>query len=255
MEKSHQYAIIAVVAVALAAYVLSIPSDAEKLRNAMVSAVDSARTYKIEQEISVFMSGEVEGSSVQTSQSVVGQGATDLANRRMYMDVTLNTNTQSERDVQNISVYFIGDTTYVYSEGGVDKRVLDNSDIIWSKRTQIRQQADLMKNSKIELLPEDEGMYVIKVKPDAKKLVKYITDQSITGIDSPSLDDANVDALAGMMKRIEIFQWIGKNDNLPRKFTMNILLSGGGLERETNVTLRMYDYNIPVTIELPELEE
>ena len=99
-------------------------------------------------------------------------------------------------------------------------------------------------------IPEEEGMYVLRVKPDAKKLVEYISRQSIIGVDSPTLANAQVETISNMIQHIEITQWVEKNSFLPRKFRMRVLLEGSGVERETNITLDMYDYNKPADIRL-----
>lgn len=252
MKKSAQYTLIAVLLIVVAAFFLGEQTNAENIRDLMVDAVNGVKTYSIKTDIWIMTTGIADAENVDVLQTVSGTGATDILNRRMFQDSVIASISPDERDYQNIRIYFIENITYIFQGNESLVQYIPNSDLIWSKRTQIKQQADLLDNSDVELLPEEDGQYVLRVKPDSKKLVKYITSESIAGIDSPTLSTSQADKLASSIKHIDIVQWIEKESYLPSKFKMNILLEEGSIQRQTNITLYMSNYNEPVEIIPPE---
>jgi len=143
---------------------------------------------------------------------------------------------------------------------------------LWESRNQVDKQMELLNISKVELL-EDEKVngvdcYVLKLTPDIEKYWKTVMEQEGMSELMQNLRQNDSFDIGNMIKEISIKQWIAKDTKFPMKTEMQIkmVMSSEDLnipETKEKFTMTIdqtadmvfYDYNEPVTIELPKEAE
>lgn len=230
----------------------------DEIKEKTLSAVNSAQTYSFDTTILVKTSGVVQEIPVAITESIHGSGAVDNVNKKMFFDVSMNsTSPQSVgSSSQEMKVYLIGDVAYFTSQGSTVTEKVSDSEIIWSDRTHIKQQAKILSESKARVLSQEEvggvPAYVLQLTPDKEELVRYIAEQSSVAGAPLAVSDSQVANLSGMVEDFSIVLWVGKEDYLPRKFKLYMSLKSGQLSRDTTIVMYMWDYGKPVEIALPE---
>jgi hypothetical protein len=139
---------------------------------------------------------------------------------------------------------------------------------LWTAQNQLSQQVEFLKTAvEVTLLGSEKvdgvDCYVLQIKPDMEALTDWVLSQQqqqsgIGGVDLSKLD------LSKLFKTISIKEWIAKDTYLPAKADLDIVLEmlpediGATAEDFEKMTINMkgqvkyYDYNKPVTIELPQ---
>jgi hypothetical protein len=149
---------------------------------------------------------------------------------------------------------------------------------------QLELQMELLNCSNVTLLDvevvNDTDCYVLKLELDFKKLLEYLMSQTtmdelgIPGFDKPDLIDDSQETEIGnvtdeignvsdeieddiKMMNMSVTEWIAKDTYLLMKAeaTLDMTTTSPDTEEEVTIAidfnLRLYDYNVPVTIELP----
>ena len=149
---------------------------------------------------------------------------------------------------------------------------------------QLELQMELLNCSNVTLLDDevvnDTDCYVLKLELDFKKLLEYLMSQTamdelgIPGFDKPDLIDDSQETEIGNvtdeignvsdeiedaidMMNMSMTEWIAKDTYLVMKaeatldMTTTTLDTGEETKVAMDYTMRLYDYNVPVTIELP----
>lgn len=246
MKREHWIAVL----VLLIGLGLLIQKDAptDSVRDRMVDAVDGVNSYRFTNEIAITTEGTLEGNLVNYVQNIKGDGAIDIASRRMSMNIEIFNLNKTEK----MDVYFIGNTAYVSTKEGVSRQEVPLDDA-WETKTQIKQQSGLLKEAEVEVLREDvmdgREVYVLRAKPEIEKLIRYMAQQSVS---MPVISDDELDKRIKMVKSIEILQWVDKKTFLPVRFEINVVMDTGDLRRETDIVMTIGNYNEQFTIELPE---
>jgi len=233
-------------------------ASAEGVKEKTLASVEGVSTYLFSTDIVINTSGVVQGVPLDKLDAISGQGAVDVANKRMKFAVVVNTSVAGEVVVGNpeMTVYLIGDTVYFQSEGKTFQDSVPDAQLIWRDRTQVKQQAEILAKSEVTLLPEEtvrgEQTYVLKLSPPKKDLVAYIAEQASVGGAPLEVSERQLTNLTGMVEDYSIFMWVGKRDYLPRKFTLQMTLKSGDLARNTLIRMEAWDYGKPVSIAAPE---
>jgi outer membrane lipoprotein-sorting protein len=231
-------------------------TSAEKIKDKTLSRISDVKTYSFSTYITINTVGELQGFPVDMTDAISGEGAVDVPGKRMLFDVTINsTSDKTLVSGKNMKVYFIDDKVYFQSNGTTVDEKISDADVIWKKRTQLKQQAEILSKSEVKLLKEektgDSETYVLGLYPKKEELVGYIAEQASVGGTPLSVSDAQIANLSGMVKEFSIILWVGKDDFLPRKFRMSMNLSSGKLVRESETLMAMWGYDKPVAIDLP----
>ena len=154
-------------------------------------------------------------------------------------------------------------------QGGEQWMKMKLNNELWTAQNQLSQQIEFLKTAiEVTLLGSEKvdgvDCYVLQIKPNMEALTKWVLSQQqqqsgIGGIDLSKLD------LAKLFKTISIKEWIAKDTYPPPvKAAMDVVLEmlpedvGATAEDFEKMTMDMkgpvkyYDYNKPVTIELPQ---
>lgn len=230
-------------------------TSGETIKAKTISAINGVDTYKFSTEIEVGIQGEIQGIQVNKKDMITGSGAVDVPAKKMLFDVKVESTPSIEGAGQEMKVYFVGDKVFFQSGESVVVEDIPDADIIWSQRTQLKQQNQILAKSPVRLVGEEtingKDTYVLELSPERKDLVRYIAEQASVGGAPLQVSESRVSDLTGMVDDASISIWVGKSDFLPAKFRLYMRLSSEDIERVTEIVMFTWGYGEPVDITLP----
>jgi len=230
-------------------------STSANMVNLISAAVESTSSYRVETNVVVETEGTSMGIPIVEQEVMHGVGETDIGNRRMHMEVELNTSRMQAPPVrQKMDIYLIDDLMKVYIDGNHTVRKVPGEEI-WRNRAQIQQQVSVMEGAVVSVVGEEEvsgvSCYVLDVEPDKRRMMDFLIEQSGVRLDFKRLDDKQVKEMVDLIEDVSITQWVGKQDYLPRRFKLALSLDTGEIVRRNSIDMRMWDYGKEFEIELP----
>ncbi len=248
---------------------------AEVLANA-----EETDTYKFDMDVTMKMLVSNETNDTEMTTISNGRGVLDVADKKMklYMNTSMETNETTEvPEPMEMEMYLINTTMYMKMNLGIPglppqwtkMEMPEGYEESWASQNQLEQQMELLDISEVELLADEElngvDCYVLKIVPDMEKFwnstMAAVMARSTQGL-APGID------LQKILKSMSTKEWIAKDTMYPMKTQMEILLvvrsedlsipdtvEGFTMTADEKVELLFYDYNQPVSIELPEAAE
>jgi hypothetical protein len=202
-----------------------------------------------------------------------GTGVMDNANTamQMVMNMTMDIPGIGEQEMA-MEYYIVGEWMYMkiaypeYPEMGEQWMKMELSDEIWQQQqSQIDQQIELLETAvTVDYLRSEmvdgTACYLFKIVPDMEALGDLLSQQaySMAGMDFSQFN------LADLFEEMSVKEWIAKDTYLVMKAEVYMTLEmspedvGATEEDFDTMTLdmsigeKLYDYNQPVSIELPE---
>lgn len=279
-------AVVAIVAVAMCAGCVEEErvSTAE-IKEMVLATAESIDTYKFDMDITQKTlisneTGEMEMTTLST-----GNGVVDNLNKKMKLGMTMTMEMPEEAEMpetmeMKMDVYFINNTMYTKMDMGIPEmpaqwtkmEMPEGYEEFWESQNQVDQQMELLKVSEMELLEDekvnDVDCYVLKLTPDIEKYWDIVMKQEGMSELMQNLQQNVSFDIGEMIKEMSLKYWIAKDTKFPMKTEMQIkmVISSADLnipETEEEFTMTMdqrtdmvfYDYNKPVTIELPKEAE
>jgi len=242
----------------------------QEIIDGVIQSLSDINTYHCDMDMSMNMAGEGGGETVDVSMDMKLNAVIDLENAKMKANITMNTSDPDEGDREMaMEMYIIGEITYMM----MDIPLLGP---MWVKAPmpagyyqtmgQVKPQVDLLETAQIELLGSETvngiDCYLLKVTPDIELLWKLALQQ----MESPSNGAAftiDEELLSNMLRSYSVKQWFAKDTYFLAKADVSLSLEitpdsmGFTEEEEGSITMDItmilfsYDYNQPVTIELP----
>ncbi len=245
---------------------------AEVLANA-----EETDTYKFDMAVTMKMLLSNETNDTEMTTISNGRGVLDVVGKKMklYMNTSMETNETTEvQGPMEMEMYLINTTMYMKMDLGIPGlppqwTKMEMPDESWTSQNQLEQQMELLEISEVELLADEElngvDCYVLKIVPDMEKFwnstMAAVMGRSTQGL-APGID------LRKILKSMSTKEWISKATMYPKKTQMAVrlvvrsedLAIPDTVERFTmtaneEVEMLFYDYNQPVSIELPEAAE
>lgn len=226
----------------------------EDIAKEILEASNNIKSYKFDMTNKVDMDISIFGKQQSASMLLAIKSDVDKENKNIFMDMGVTAQGQSGKQL----AYVLKDTMYVKSPQGswIKQRF---SEEMWQTQSQYDFALELLNDSKVELLEEEtiEGKqnYVIKITPNLNKLLKKsFSTLSSSGTQAQSPEGINSSKI---IKDFFIKIWVQKDTFYISKFNYVISLDssnekGEGFKINMNIESRMYDYNKPIKIELPE---
>lgn len=197
-------------------------------------------------------------SGVNTTETTIIQlSEVDVTNKKLKIDQT-STETKTST-TQHILYYLVNKILYTGTEtnGQITwthiNTSLTDSEQTWMALSQLERQMLILENASVEQLADDviEGVsyYVLNITLNLSA--------SSSSSDNTVLP---VDGFADMMKEMDIKYWIDKDTYQLKKATLKVTmdLNWMGMFQDAtsalsiqDITLLCYDYDIPVTIDVP----
>ena len=244
---------------------------------AMVLAnVEEIDTYKFDINTTTRTLLSKETNSTETTTLINGRGVLDVVDKEMKLNMNTSIETNETTEVIEIEIYLVNNTMYTKLNLGIPGRPAqwtksEMPDEFWTSQNQLEQQMKLLNISEVALLVDEKvngvDCYVLKIEPDMNKFWNSTKGAAITKSTqslAPGVD------IKKMMKSISISmkEWIAKDTMYPMKTQMaiHLVVSSDDLAipetgekftmtEDMEVELLFYDYNKPVSIELPAAAE
>jgi hypothetical protein len=235
----------------------------------IIDNVTSAQsdTMKMDMDMDVTMTVKGGASPGQMTMTGTGSGVMDMVNHKMQMAMDMSMDIP-EMGVQAFATesYLVGEwmyTSFEIPELGEQWLKTALTPDVWEQQNQLAQQIEFLKTAvKVKSLPDEAvdgtNCYVFEVEPSLEALGDLLSQQSsVIGMDFSQLD------LADLFKEMRIKEWIAQDSYQVLKSEVYIQMQikpadVGASEADfdtmvmdMNIAVRLYDYNQPVSIELP----
>ncbi|NQE06696.1 hypothetical protein C5S32_12570 [ANME-1 cluster archaeon GoMg1] len=279
-------AVVAIVAVAMfAGCIEEERMSTAEIKEMVLATAENIDNYKFDMNMTQNMLISNETNETEMTTLNTGNGVVDNINKKMKLEMTITMKMPEKAEMPEtkeikMDIYFINNTMYTKMDMGIPKmpahwtkmEMPEGYEELWESRNQVDKQMELLNISKVELL-EDEKVngvdcYVLKLTPDIEKYWKTVMKQEGMSELMQNLRQNDSFDIGNMIKEMSIKQWIAKDTKFPMKTEMQIkmAMSSADLnipETEEEFTMTMdqrtnivfYDYNKPVTIELPKEAE
>jgi len=279
-------AVVALVAVAtFAGCIEEEQMSTAKIKEMVLATAENIDTYKFDMDMTQKTlisneTGEMEMTTLST-----GNGVVDNLNKKMKLEMTMTMKMPEKAEMpetmeMKMDMYFINNTMYTKMDMGIPEmpaqwtkmEMPEGYEESWESQNQVDQQMELLKVSEMELLEDekvnDVDCYVLKLTPDIEKYWDIMMKQEGMSELMQNLQQNVSFDIGEMIKEMSLKYWIAKDTKFPMKTEMQIkmVMSSEDLnipETEEEFTMTMdqrtdmvfYDYNKPVTIELPKEAE
>lgn len=267
--------ILALVAVAFSGCMEKGPSAEElspgEIKTLMIDSVANLDSYRFNiestQQIEVFnRSAKAENIST-IKVTTVGDGAVNLTGRAMGVVQNLNIVSDNNNATSGKSeTYILNDTIYMSMDGNWTSIRLPSADQIWDRQNMVRNQAELINHSEIELqgseVVDGQDTYKVKVVPNMNTYAAVLSEQvgSILPVSALNLTEMYRNSSLNWVS------WITKDTHLLKKneIKMGLVVTPEAIGLSANETgdFEMHvnaaastvfsDFNLPVEIVLPE---
>jgi hypothetical protein len=252
--------------------------SAQEIVDGATQALDDIRTYEFEMDTTLDMAGEVEGEAFEMTMGIVSSSALDLDNRQIELNMAVNVALPEEDEIgMTVEAYLIDNIGYAMMDfPGTDptweKEEVSEAD--WEEVIEVislaESQVELLETAEVEVIGSEKvkgvDCYVLQVTPDMAQLWETVMQQATLGfggeIGWPALTEEILDKAS---YSFSVKQWIAKDTYFLTKVEIDMAIEltaeAMGVEEgeasiDSAMTMLMYNYNQPVSIELPpEAEE
>ncbi len=248
---------------------------AQEIVDGAIQALDDISTYEFEMDMTMGMAGEAEGEAFEMTIVTDSSGAFDLANRQMRMDMTMSIVVPGEDEVDiEIELYLIDSTGYIMMDvpgtGPVwEKEELSEAD--WEETVEMlslaEPQIEILETAEVEVIGSEIiggiDCYVVEITPDMEQFWETVMQQATLGfVEEMGLPMITEEILDEVSYSFSAKQWIAKDTYLLMKVETDMVIeltpeAMGSPEGEGEMTIDVaismlaYNYNQPVSIELP----
>jgi hypothetical protein len=251
---------------------------AQEIVNGAVQALDDIRAYEFEMNMSIEMTGEAEGEAFEATIGMDYSGALDTDNKEMRLMATATTVLPGEDETETaLEAYLIDSTGYSRqtspgTESVWEKEELSGTD--WDETWEgiiemmslTKPQLELLEEAEAEVIGSEmvEGVdcYVLRLTPDMVQLWDTLMQQATLGFGGNlGLPDFSQAIFDEAYSSSSVKQWVAKDTYFLMKveIDMSIALTAetmgveeGEMSLDTAMTMLAYNYNQPVSIELPQ---
>lgn len=241
-------------------------TEIEEILTRSASATAAADTYKFEVQMSVGVEAQGGSGAGEAAISSNSTGIIDNVDEEMQISMDISMETPDGGQDISMELYFVGEWMYLKMgmPGVGDEWMKEPVDTaLMGSMDQVAQQLALLQAAaNVRLLGRESvrgvDCYVIEVEPSADALASYLS-QSGTPMESMDMSE-----LAYLFEDMAVRYWIGEDDYLLRKSTMDMHLDASAADMgaseedfermvmDLNTEFEAYDYNEPVSIEVPE---
>jgi len=248
---------------------------AQEIVNNVIESQDDIRTCQYDMEVNADMAGEVAGEVGEVTIVVDSSGTLDVENRQMRVDMTMSSVATGEDEMlMAIEMYLIGEMIYT----GIDlpemgfawmKSAMPKG--FWEDAYQIDPQIELLSEAmQVKVIGDEkiEGIdcYILEITPDMEQLWQIAMQQSGVG-EYKTLPEIGEGFIEDVFQDFSVKQWIAKDTYFLTKTEVAMLLEltpaaigfpgeEGIMTMDVTMNMLAYNYNQPVSIELPpEAEE
>jgi outer membrane lipoprotein-sorting protein len=243
--------------------------DIEQLVNDVLVANADVETVKFDMNTTTKM--EVVGGPQPDGATMVGEGtgAIDSANREMLIIMDMDIDVPGkERQSMPMESYLVDGWMHIkvsVEEQGAQWIKMQLPDEMWDSQSQIDQQIEFLETAEeVNFLGSEHvdgtDCYVVEIVPSPDALNKMLSQIQMPDIEGADLSQFN---FIDIIKDMSFKQWIAEDGHLIMKSETHVVMEispenvGASVEEFQKITadqsavMVFYDYNEPVSIELP----
>ena len=235
---------------------------AQEIVDGVIGAWDDIITCDFDIDMTMDMVVEAEGETVEMTTVTDSSGVLDLENEEMMMDITMSM-TMLGLDMEMLmEVYLIGDMMYMYTEAPGMEPTWVKSEMAegtWEDMNQVEPQIVFLEAAQVEVVGSARvrgvDCYVLEVTPDMEQVWEVVMQQA-------ELTEEVFPFTEEMFRSLTVKQWVAKDTyylakaeiDMSVEFTaeaMGFPEEEGAITMDIALSLLAYDYNQPVSVELP----
>jgi len=254
--------------------------SAQEIVDGATQALDNVRTYEFEIDMSLNATIESEDEPFEGTLATDSSGVFDLANKQFRMDMDLNWSATGDEEMDmEMELYLIDSTGYVMVDtpetGPVwGKEELSEAD--WEETVELlslpEPHIELLETAQVKVIGSETvggiDCYVVEITPDMEQFWEIVMQQATLGfaeeLELPEITEEIFDAAS---YSFSMKQWFAKDTYFLTKVEMDMTLEltpeamgypeeQGEMTMDVTINILAYNYNQPVSIELPpEAEE
>ena len=245
---------------------------AQEIVDGVIESWADVKTYQFDMDMTMDVAAEAEGETFEMTMVTDSSGALDLENRRMMMDMTMSMAMPGLEMEMGMEMYLIGDMMYMFMESPWVEPMwtkLEMPEGTWEEWSQTEAQVGLLEVAQVEVIGSERvrgiDCYVLEVTPDMEQLWQMVMQQAeLTGEEMP---DVAEEFIQEIFRSFSVKQWVAKDTYFLTKAEIDMAVEltpeamgfpeeEGIMTMDIAISLLAYDYNQPVSIELPpEAEE
>lgn len=251
---------------------------AQDIVDGATQALDDIRAYEFEMDTTLDMAGEAEGEVFEMTMGIVSSGALDLDNKQIRLNMAINMALPEEDEMEMaIEAYLIDNMGYAMMDAPGTDPVWEKEEISeadWEEVIKVLSlagpQVELLETAEVEVIGSEKikgvDCYVLRVTLDMAQLWETVMQQATLGfggeIGWPVLTEEILDKAS---YSFSVKQWIAKDTYFLTKVEIDMAIEltaeameveEGEMSIDSAMTMLVYNYNQPVSIELPpEAEE
>ena len=252
--------------------------SAQEIIAGVFESLDDITSYQFDMDMTMEAAGEAEGETFEMTMTMGFSGALDLENRQMRADITMSMVMLGEDEMEmGMELYIIDDMGYVMTDMlGMEPTWMKSevSEADWEEvseeMSQAESQLELLQGAQVEVIGSEtvKGIdcYVLQLTPDMGQLWQTVMQQTQVAGEAilPGVDEI---FLEEVFRSFSVKQWVAKDTYFLTKAEIDMVMEltpealgfpeeEGEATMNITMTLLAYDYNEPVSIELPpEAEE
>jgi len=244
---------------------------AQEIVDGTSQAMADVRTCKFDMEMAMDMDGEAEGESIDANIEMDASGALDIENNQLKMTMNMEVTGEEDIDVE-AEMYLVDNTFYILTDMlgmGPTWMKLEMSEMeelpeeYWEEADLLELPTELLEAFEVKVTGSERvggvDCYVLESTPDMEQLWQMFETTELEMTDIPEDFEHYFDE---MFDSFSMKEWIAKDTYFPMKVEIEISMEFApeamGFpeeEGEANIdivmTMLLYDYNQPVSIELP----
>ena len=240
---------------------------AQEIVDGVIESLQDIKTYQFDMDMTMDMAAEAEGEAVEMTMVMDSSGALDIENGQMRMDMTMSMAMPGLEMEMGMEMYLIGDMMYMFMEILGMEPMWVKSEMpegTWEEMSQTEAQIELLEAAEVEVIGTERirgiDCYVLEVTPDMEQLWQMVMQQAeLTGEPMP---DVAEEFIQEMFRSFSVKQWVAKDTYFLTKAELDMAVEltpeamglpeeEGVMTMDMTVNLLCYDYNQPVSIELP----
>lgn len=256
--------------------------SAQEIIDGVIESFDNIRTYQFDMDVTMDVAGESEGGAVGSTMTIANSGTLDLENVQMRVDIAVNSSTVApEEDDQEMRVelYIIDGMMYTMPEAPEEEPMWMKQEVppeAWENLKAIvglETYKELIETVQVEVIGSEKvkgvDCYLLQLTPKMAQLWQ-IAMQPIGGgvFEGGILPSVPEEFLQEVFRSFSVRQWIAKDTYFLMKVKIDIVIEStpelmdyledeaeGEMIIELTISLLAYNYNLPVSIVLPQEAE
>lgn len=244
--------------------------SAEEIVTAILDSQQNIETYQLDMDMEMDITVEAEGETIEIYAGIDGSGSMDVKNTVMQMVMNINMAMPDEGEIEMTeTVYLIDNMMYIGVDmpafmGGSTWMKARMPEYMPEEMNQVLSLTALIKTAEITVLGSEivNGVdcYVVEVVPDADQVWELVMQQSdVAGETLPDIAD---EVIRDMFDSFSVKYYVAKNTYFLMRSAIDMTIEltpddlgfpgeEGSMTMNITMDLLAYDYNLPVSIELP----